>query len=203
VHRAVILATLTLLLLAVAGITVAGEIGSGPEGDYRTESTVQGTTTMREPTEFVDEGTVESSEPTTRSVEESSDEPEADKLELTEDGAAAGKGANAVKPEGAGEREDAGKLVGKGKPLSVGKANKPQRVGRPKGVVGRPGGAGELAGKGKPEGKSKAKGGQEEANGGGGQQKVTLCHKRKNTITVGMPAQDAHLRHGDRPGACG
>ena len=38
--------------------------------------------------------------------------------------------------------------------------------------------------------------------GDNGQTKVTLCHKGKNTITVGAPAQAAHERHGDRLGAC-
>ena len=38
--------------------------------------------------------------------------------------------------------------------------------------------------------------------GDGGQDKVTLCHKGKNTITVGAPAVHAHLAHGDRLGAC-
>jgi len=38
--------------------------------------------------------------------------------------------------------------------------------------------------------------------GGNGQTKVTICHKGKNTITVGAPAQAAHERHGDRLGAC-
>lgn len=38
--------------------------------------------------------------------------------------------------------------------------------------------------------------------GGLGQQKVTLCHKGKNEITVGEPAADAHLNHGDTEGAC-
>jgi Ca2+-binding RTX toxin-like protein len=35
-----------------------------------------------------------------------------------------------------------------------------------------------------------------------GTTKVTLCHKGKNTITVGAPAQAAHMRHGDETGAC-
>jgi Ca2+-binding RTX toxin-like protein len=35
-----------------------------------------------------------------------------------------------------------------------------------------------------------------------GTTKVTLCHKGKNTITVGEPAVDAHMRHGDETGAC-
>ena len=34
-----------------------------------------------------------------------------------------------------------------------------------------------------------------------GKTKVTLCHKGK-TITVGAPAAKAHLRHGDKLGAC-
>jgi hypothetical protein len=37
---------------------------------------------------------------------------------------------------------------------------------------------------------------------GKGQEKVTLCHKGKVTITVGAPAVKAHLRHGDRLGPC-
>jgi len=43
-------------------------------------------------------------------------------------------------------------------------------------------------------------------DGGGGnsgsQNKVTLCHKNKNTLTLGAPAQAAHMRHGDSLGAC-
>src|SRR5215203_6023207 len=35
-----------------------------------------------------------------------------------------------------------------------------------------------------------------------GQEKVTLCHKGKNTITVGAPAVAAHKRHGDTVGTC-
>ena len=43
--------------------------------------------------------------------------------------------------------------------------------------------------------------------GGGGQQKVTLCHVDQETgeeitITVGAPAVPAHLRHGDTLGPC-
>jgi hypothetical protein len=37
--------------------------------------------------------------------------------------------------------------------------------------------------------------------GSGSQDKVILCHKNK-TLTVGAPAQAAHLRHGDSVGAC-
>jgi hypothetical protein len=33
--------------------------------------------------------------------------------------------------------------------------------------------------------------------------KVTICHKGRNTISVGEPAVPAHLAHGDTEGACG
>ena len=35
----------------------------------------------------------------------------------------------------------------------------------------------------------------------GEEEKVTLCHKG-HTITVGAPAQAAHVNHGDTEGAC-
>jgi hypothetical protein len=61
---------------------------------------------------------------------------------------------------------------------------------------GKPEGVGKGVKAGGPAGKSKVK-------GGGGQQKFILCHKGKVTITVGAPAEDAYLRHGDNRGACG
>ena len=33
-------------------------------------------------------------------------------------------------------------------------------------------------------------------------EKVTICHKNKNTLTVASPAVPAHLSHGDTVGAC-
>jgi hypothetical protein len=71
-------------------------------------------------------------------------------------------------------------------------AGKPLNIGKPRVVVGHPG-------NGEPE----ERGTEEEHGRGGGQQKVTLCHKGKNTLTVGAPALAAHERHGDREGACG
>jgi hypothetical protein len=35
----------------------------------------------------------------------------------------------------------------------------------------------------------------------GGERKVTVCHKDEKSLTVGVPAEDAHLRHGDGRGA--
>jgi hypothetical protein len=58
-------------------------------------------------------------------------------------------------------------------------------IGKPRDDVGHPG-------------NSKA----EEHGRGGGQQKVTLCHKGKKTLTVGAPALAAHERHGDSEGSC-
>ena len=37
---------------------------------------------------------------------------------------------------------------------------------------------------------------------GNGQDKVTICHKDKNTLTVAAPAVKAHLNHGDTLGTC-
>jgi len=37
---------------------------------------------------------------------------------------------------------------------------------------------------------------EQEEGGGQVQDKVTLCHKGKNTITVGAPAKAAHLAEG-------
>ena len=77
---------------------------------------------------------------------------------------------------------------GVGKPERVGKA---PNIGKPPDEVGHPA-------NGKPQGP----GNQAEHGRGGGQQKVTLCHKDKKTLTVGAPALAAHQRHGDTQGAC-
>jgi hypothetical protein len=170
VYRAVVLTTLTLLLLAITGITLARESTFSPERDSLTEPTVQDTTTtreptattVREPTNIVDEGSTERSEPAAGSVTEEFTELEADEPEATEEKTTEAEGQNVGKPE------DLGKAKGAG---------------------------------GKPVGNGKAKDDEGEAKGSGGPDKVTLCHKSK-TLTVGAPAQAAHLRHGDTLGAC-
>jgi hypothetical protein len=179
VRRAVTLATLTLLLLRITGITLARESTIGSERDSLTESTIQDTTatitgestatTVWQGTGTADKGSAQEStiqdrsEPAAGSITEDSTVPEADELEVTEEVATEAEGKNIGKPEG---------------------------VGKPMGVGGR------------PEGSGKAKDDEGEANGGGGQQKITLCHKGKKTLTIGAPAQDAHLRHGDTLGVC-
>ena len=66
-----------------------------------------------------------------------------------------------------------------------------------------------IAGNGNGQGKDKSKGGsassaQYQYSSGGkqyGHHKVTLCHKG-HTIRVAPPAVKAHLKHGDKLGAC-
>jgi hypothetical protein len=187
-RRAVILATLTCILFAVAGVTVAGEntfTSSSPDGD-QTESTGLGRTvpeatvpetTVPDDVEKPVEGTVEA----TVGVHEERKEP--------------GKGETGAGNYGGiqddNRIEDAGELTGKpDKPEHVQggkKYGKPRVAGKPPGksrpATGRPDDAGEKGFDGNPG-------------------KVTLCHKKRVTISVGAPAEPAHLRHGDKLGAC-
>jgi hypothetical protein len=85
-----------------------------------------------------------------------------------------------------------------GKPTNIGKGvGKPEHAGKAPNI-GKPrdDNLGHPA-NGKPQGR-----GNDQEHGRGSQQKVTLCHKSKNTLTVGAPALGAHRRHGDTQGAC-
>jgi hypothetical protein len=189
-RRAVILATLTCILFAVAGVTVAGEntfTSSSPDGD-QTESTGLGRTvpeatatvpetTVPEVVEKPVEGTVEA----TVGVHEEQKEP--------------GKGET-----GAGNYggiQDDNRLEEAGE--HTGKPNKPEHAQGGK-KYGKPRVAG------KPPGKSKPATGRPDDAGAkgidGNPGKVTLCHKDRVTISVGAPAESAHLRHGDTLGPC-
>jgi hypothetical protein len=42
----------------------------------------------------------------------------------------------------------------------------------------------------------------EDDDAGDGDQKITICHKKKNTITISINAWPAHQAHGDTMGAC-
>jgi hypothetical protein len=77
---------------------------------------------------------------------------------------------------------------GVGKPDHAGKAS---NIGKPPDEVNHP-----------ANGKPEVRGNEAEHGRGGNQQKVTLCHKDKVTLTVGAPALAAHQRHGDTQGAC-
>ena len=74
------------------------------------------------------------------------------------------------------------------------KAGRPGDNGR---GVGKHPGIGKLHGTHPPGRKPEERGDEKEPARGEGKPKVTLCHKGKNTLTVGAPAQEAHLRHGD------
>ncbi len=193
-YRAVVLITLVLLLLAVAGVTAAQESGilaagsnsDDPPGSTTLERTAFGATVPEDPETSAPSGA--SSKP-----ESGKDTPEPKVVAEsaggeTEEPAVVAPVEETLTPtsNNAGKPGNSGRGVGKpehsGKPLNIGKPR------------GEPGHAG--------NGKSEELGNEEEHGRGGGQQKATLCHKGKNTLTVGAPAQAAHLRHGDSLGAC-
>jgi hypothetical protein len=113
------------------------------------------------------------------------------------------------KPEERGNEEDHGRGGSQQKVTLCHKDNKSLTVGAPALAAhlrhGDTQGACQTEGAGselfretmKPEAAKNARDG-----GSGTQDKVTLCHKNKNTLTVGAQAQSAHLRHGDSLGAC-
>ena len=187
-RRAVILATLTCMLFAVAGVTAAREItftSSSQDADQK-ESTVPGRTapeatvpetTVSEGVEKLEEGTVEATVVVREGPEESGKgDPGAGNYGgIQDDNRIEEVGEPAGKP-GKPEHAQGSKKYGKSRV-----SGKPPGKGRP--ATGRPDDAGEKGFSGKPG-------------------KVTLCHKSRVTISVGAPAEPAHLRHGDRLGAC-
>jgi hypothetical protein len=192
-RRAVILATLTCILFAVAGVTVAGEntfTSSSQDGD-QTESTVAESTVVGRtaPETTVPEATVpETTVP--EDVEKPVEGTEEATVVVHEEPKEPGKGNPGAGNYGGiqddNRIEKAGKPTGKpGKPEHAQggkKYGKPRVAGKP--ATGRPDHAGEKGSDGNPG-------------------KVTLCHKGRVTISVGAPAKPAHLRHGDSDGACG
>ena len=199
-YRAVVLTTLVILLLMIAGVSVAQESGifaaesngDDPPGSTTLERTSFGATVAEdqgpsvppsvssgpedgevasEPTVVTEPTVEENEEPTVGSpVVEEKQVPEKRAPRLN----------NVGKPGNSGR--------GVGKPEDAGKA---PNIGTPRPDVGHP-----------ANGKPEELGNEVEHGRGGGQRKVTLCHKVKNTLTVGLPAQAAHLRHGDHLGVC-
>ncbi len=187
-QRALVLTTLVLLLLAVAGVTAAQESGiiagesnsDDPPGSTTLERTSFGTTVAEDTGTSVlpsasskPEVGEDTSEPTVRGTEEPT------VVAPVEETLPPGSN-NVGKPGSSGG--------GVGKPAYAGK---PLNTGEPRDAVGPPG-------NGKPEERAD----EEEPGRGGGQQKITLCHKDKKSLTVGAPALAAHERHGDYKGAC-
>ena len=254
-YRAVVLTTLVLLLLAVAGVSVAqdGRIFAGePNSNGRPESSTPERTSLEatdsedtttsplpgasseeedrqnvpEPTVITEPSVVEPEKPTVAPTRQETPAPGTNVVgNMGDGGRAVGKPEHAVKapdpaagPAGIGQHPN-GKPVERGNEAEPGrgvdgqketlchKGKKTLTMGAPalaahlrhddtrgacKGVVSGQKPSGEVMG---TEAASNGEG------GGGGKDKVTLCHKKK-TLTVGAPAQAAHLRHGDSPGAC-
>jgi hypothetical protein len=173
-HRAVVLTTLVLLLLAVAGVSAAQDSGifaGGPNSDDLPGSTTQERTSFEAP---VAEDTMKSALPGATS-EPTGGEDASEPTVVTEPTVGATEKPTAAAP---GEQTLPPGSNNVGKSATGGRG------------VGNPA-------NGKPEGRRN----EVESGRGRGQQKVTLCHKNK-TITVGAPALGAHQRHGDTQGAC-
>jgi hypothetical protein len=186
-YRAVVLTTLVVLLLAVAGVSVAqdGRIFAGePNSDDPPESTSPEQTSL-EATGLEDTMTSSppgaSTEPpvvTEPPVGETGKPPAAAPVEET-----LPPGPNDV----VGKPGDSGNAIGR--PAHAGEA--PNGGELPVGVGSQ--------GNTEPE----ERGNEVEPGRSAGQPKVVLCHKANNkTLTVGAPALAAHLRHGDTRGGC-
>ena len=185
-YRAIVLTTLVLLLSAIAGVSVAQEgkiFAGGPNGDGPSESTSLETTEPEDATTSQPpgaspetEGRREVPEPTVVD-ETTAEEPEKPPAAPAEEG-------TPIPGIEAGMPGDSGRKVGKPEHASKapGLSNPHARVGPHH--AGKP-----------PEREDG------EPDPGAGRSKVVLCHRGK-TLTVGAPAQAAHLRHGDSLGAC-
>jgi hypothetical protein len=192
-YRAVVLTTLVLLLLAVAGVSAAqdsGIFGGGPNSDdspgLTTQERTSFETTMAEDTmQSVLPGA--SSEPKVGEAASEATVVSEPTVGESEKPTAAAPGEKTLPPGSKNFGKPVNSGSGVGKPALVGKV---PSIGKPPDEVGNPA-------NGKPQER-----GNEAEHGRGGQQKITLCHKNKNTLTVGAPALAAHQRHGDRQGAC-
>jgi len=184
-YRAVVLTTLVLLLLAIAGVSVAqegrifadGSNNDDSPGSAEPERTSVGATVTEDP---------QTSAPPSASSEseDGEDAPEATvvtepTVEETEQTTVDARGVEETRAPGSN-------YVGKPE-----HARKVPSIGKPPNDIEHPG-------KGKPEELENKK----EHGRSGSQRKVTLCHKDKTTLTIGTPALPAHLRHGDTQGAC-
>ena len=191
-YRAVVLTTLVILLLSVAGVSVAQDgrifsLGRPNGGDTPGSTAPKATPSAATMAEDPRTGT----SPGASSGPEDSEGIYEPTLEETEDTERPDVNTPAAEQRRAPLTHDVPKPVGGSKglgwPEHTGKAS---RIGNSQSDVGHPA-------KGKPE----ERGNKEEHGRGVGQQKVALCHKNK-TIAVGAPALGAHMRHGDSLGAC-
>lgn len=195
-YRAVVFTTLVLLLLAVAGVSVAqdGQMFAGePNSDALPESTSPEQTSL-EATGLEDTTT---SPPAGESTETEDHQNMTEPPVVTE------------LPGGETEKSPAAAPVEETPP--PGPKDVVSKPGDSDSAVGKPAHAGEAPNGGGPpvevgpQGNDKPEepGNEVEPGRSAGQPKAVLCHKANNkTLTVGSPALAAHLRHGDARGAC-
>jgi hypothetical protein len=202
-YRAVVLITLVVLLLAVAGVSVAqeGRIFAGePNGDDSPESTAP-TTPEQTSLEATGSEEITMSTPPGASSETEDQQNTPETTVVTEPTVVTDPTVQEPeKPTAAPVREEAPAPVTNGvsNPGDSGRA-----VGKPAHAVKASdptAGAAEIGQHGKREPAELENEG--EPGRGLGEQKAILCHKGDKTLTVGVPALAAHLRHGDTRGAC-
>lgn len=188
-YRTVVLTSLVILLLAVVGVSVAQESrtsGGGPNSDDpRGSTTLEWTFIETTGQEETTPSPLPGASSETGDREDTSEqtviaEPTVEKPE--------GPSTNSVGQEAPTPRKPGNSGGGVGKPAHAGKT---PGVGKPRADVGHHG-----------SGKTEERENKVERGRGVGREKVTLCHKDRNTLTVGAGAQAAHLRHGDSLGAC-
>jgi hypothetical protein len=209
-QRALVLTTFVLLLLAVAGVTAAGPNGDNPSGLTTTEMVSSGSAAAEDPESTAPGNS--SSRPA--EVEERPDEAVSKHTVIIELTVGKPEAPTVVSPfeerptsHSVAPHSKVGQERGRADSVHGPKPAKPENRGR---GVGKPEHAGKPPDIGKARGhgahpvgsKPKDRGDEEEHGRGRGQHKVALCHKGKTTITVGAPAVDAHLAHGDSLGAC-
>jgi hypothetical protein len=200
-YRAVVLTTLVLLLLAVAGVSVAqdGRMFAGePNGGDPQEASA----TPEEQTSFEATGLEDTTtSPPPGASSETDDHQDVPEPTVVTEPTVVNEATlgEPEKPTAAPARQEtpAPGTNDVGNPGDGVRA-----VGKPEHAVKDPAaGSAEI---GQPGNGEPVELGDEEEPGRsvGGQTKVTLCHKGNRTLTVGAPAVDAHLRHGDTLGAC-
>jgi hypothetical protein len=196
-YRAVVLTTLVILMLAVAGVSVAQDgrmFADEPKGGDPPEES----TTPEEQTSFEATG----SEDTTTSPPPGAPSETEDRQDVPEP--------TVVNEATLGEPERSTEAPAREEtpPSGTNDVGKPGEGGR---GVGRPEHAGKASGPaaGPAEieqpvnGQPAERGNEKEPGLSAGQPKAVLCHKANNkTLAVGVPALAAHLRHGDARGAC-
>jgi hypothetical protein len=179
-YRAVVLTTLVLLLLAIAGVSVAQEGRIFADGSNSDDSPGPAAPERRSFGATVTENPQTSTPPSAPSEpEDGEDAPEATVIteptvEETEQTTVDARGVEETRAPGSNN------------------VGKPQNSDRD---IGKPEHAGKVPNIANPPNDI-------EHGRSGSQRKVTLCHKDKTTLTVGAPALAAHLRHDDTQGAC-